>query len=166
MTGMPIPRARTAIKDAPDHHDAELVLRLYDLRRETKMREARTYIAGEFWPASASEVLALARYDHPQNAFWRQVSGYWEMAYGMAKHGIVNPDYLAENTGEGFFFYAKVQPWLAELRAEYSPRAFLNTEWIATECVAGRTLLAYYRELVGKRLGVRSQGSGVRGANG
>jgi hypothetical protein len=154
MTGMPIPRARTGIKDAPDHHDAELVLRLYDLRRESTMREARSFIGGQFWPKTATEALALTHYEHRQNAFWRQVSGYWEMAYGMAKHGIVNPDYLAESASEGLFFYAKVQPWLAELRAQY-PRAFLNTEWIATECAAGRALVAYYREMVEKRLGVR-----------
>jgi hypothetical protein len=159
MTGMPIPRARTAIKDAPDHHDAELVLRLYDLRREAKMREARSYLGGQFWPKSAADVLALAGPDHPQNVFWRQVIGYWEMAYGMAKHGIVNPDYLAESASEGLFFFAKVQPWLAELRSQHSPRAFLNTEWIATECSAGRALFAYYSELVQKR----TQESAVRG---
>ncbi len=93
MSGISIPRARgPMIKDAPDHHDADLVLRLYDLRRESKMREARAFMAGEFWPAGAEEAVALAKHDHPKNALYRQFFGYWEMAYGMARHGIVNPD--------------------------------------------------------------------------
>ena len=154
MTGMPIPRTRggAMIKDAPDHHDAELVLRLYELRREPTMRESRRWLSGEFWPASADAVLALTRFDHPQNATWRQVTSYWEMAYGMARHGIVNPDYLAESTSEGLFLFAKLVPWLAPLREQYSPRAFLNTEWLATQCDTGRALVAYYREAIQKRL--------------
>jgi hypothetical protein len=156
MTGMPIPRARGAmIKDAPDHHDAELVLRLYELRREAGMREARSFLAREFWPRNAEDVLALTKSEHPQNAFWRQVTSYWEMAYGMASHGIVNPDYLVENTSEGLFLFAKVQPWLAVLRQQYSPRSFRHTEWMATECVMGRELFAAYRELVAKTLAAR-----------
>jgi hypothetical protein len=110
MTGMPIPRARGAlIKDAPDHHDAELVLRLYELRREATMREARRFINSEFWPANAEQLLEITKQDHPQSAAWRQVASYWEMAYGMAKHGIVNPDYRGERD-EGLYLLAKVHP--------------------------------------------------------
>ena len=101
MTGLPIPRARgQLIKDAPDHHDAMLVLRLYELRRETVMRESRRYLVAEFWPESLEAALAITKGEHPGNAAYRQVTTYWEMAYGMAKHGIVNPDYLAESTGD------------------------------------------------------------------
>lgn len=156
MTGFPIPRARgPAIKDAPDHLDAELLLRLYELRREPVLRESRKFLTGEFWPTSALEVLALVKSDHPQNAAFRQVTGYWEMAYGMARHGIVNPDYLAEFAGEGLFIFAKIQPWLAELRQQTSPQALRNAEWIATQCETGRSLFAYYRERVGRAIAAR-----------
>jgi len=156
MTGMPIPRARGAmIKDAPDHHDAELVLRLYELRRETTMREARRYLVAEFWPSSREELLAITQTDHPQNAAFRQVASYWEMAYGMARHGIVNPDYLAENAGEGLYLLAKVYPWLAEYRAAAYPRGFRNAEWIATQCDEGKAIFAAFQERVAKRLAAR-----------
>lgn len=156
MTGMPIPRARGAlIKDAPDHHDAELILRLYELRREATMREARRYLASEFWPASQEELLAITKPEHPYSASFRQVSSYWEMAYGMARHGIVNPDYLAENAGEGLFLLAKVYPWLAEYRTVAYPRGFRNAEWLATESVEGRSIFAAFRERVTQRLGTR-----------
>ena len=156
MTSIPVPRTRGAmIKDSPDHHDAELVLRLYDLRREPVMRESRRFITAEFWPRSAEELLAVTKPDHPANAPYRQVAGYWEMAFSLARHGIVNPDYLAENSGEGFFVLAKAFPWLTELRAATSPRAFRNAEWLATQCEEGKALFAYFRQRVDKALAAR-----------
>jgi hypothetical protein len=156
MTGFPIPRTRgTMIKDAPDRYDAELLLRLYDLRREPVLRESRRWLSAEFWPAAGGDLLALTKADHPQNAAFRQVTGYWEMTYGMARHGIMNPDYLAEYASEGLFLFAKIQPWLAELRTQSSPHALRNTEWIATQCETGRNLMAYYRERVDRALTAR-----------
>jgi len=71
MTGiMPRPRG-PMIKDAPDHHDADLVLRLYELRREATMREARRYLATEFWPAVPADLLAVTKPDHPGHTPFR-----------------------------------------------------------------------------------------------
>jgi hypothetical protein len=76
---------------APDHRDAELVLRLYDLRREPVMRASRLAIV-KFLPRSYDDVAALIKPDHPDNAAWRQVSSYFEMAYSFARNGIVPAD--------------------------------------------------------------------------
>ena len=133
-------------KDFPDHHDAELVLRLYELRREPVMREARTAIARDFLPRTADELLAVTKPDHPHNAAFRQVGSYWEMAYGFARHGVVHADFLIENNGgEGLLLFAKVEPWLAELRAASAPTQFRSAEWIATHSTAGRELLERFR---------------------
>ena len=51
-------------KDMPDHHDADLIIKLYELRREAVMRESRSAINSQFWPASAEEVLAVLKNDH------------------------------------------------------------------------------------------------------
>ena len=153
MTGMPIPRIRdNLIKDQPDHHDAELVLRLYDLRREVLLRESRRYMVAEFWPESLAAAVAITGGEHPGNAAYRQVTTYWEMAYGMARHGIVNPDYLVESTGEGLLVFAKFHPWLAEFRTATSPRAFRHAEWIAANCEEGRTIFAVFRQRVEARI--------------
>ena len=161
MSGMPTPRIRDgSIKDSPDHHDAELALRLYELRRDTVMREYRRYMAGEFWPDSLEAAVAITRGDHPGNAAYRQVTTYWEMAYGMARHGIVNPDYLVETTGEGLLVFAKFHPWLAEFRAAVSPRAFRHSEWIATTCEEGRTVFAAYQSRVTERISGGAKGGG------
>lgn len=127
-------------KEKPDHHDAELVLELYDLRRETVMRQSRNMI-GQFFPKSWEEFSAITAPAHPMNAAWRQTSSYWEMTYSMARHGIVNADFLVENTGEGLFLYAKVLPFLERYRKEVSPLAFTNAEWIATNCASGKRIL-------------------------
>lgn len=128
-------------KEKPDYQDATLTLELYDLRREAVMRQSRDAINGKFWPKSYEDLKAIAQMDHPHNAAFRQVVSYWEMVYGMAKHGITNPDYLVENNGEGLFLYAKVLPYLEQYRKEFSPRAFQNAEWISQNCKTGRERL-------------------------
>ena len=135
-------------KDYPDHHDAELVLRLYELRREPVMRESRHAITRTFWPASLDDVLAVVKPDHPLNAAFRQVGSYWEMAYGMAKHGVIHTDFLLESGAEGLFLFARVEPFLAEYRARVSPRAFANAEWVATHSELGQQMLATFRNRV------------------
>src|SRR5688572_13380775 len=116
-------------KAAADHHDAALVLQLYELRREGVMRQSREAMA-RFLPRTWEDLAAVLRPEHPDNAAWRQVTSYFEMAWNMARHGIVHADYLAESTGEGFFLFAKVEPHLERLRRETSPLAFLNAEWM------------------------------------
>ena len=98
----------------PTHADAELVLKLYDLRREPLMRESRSALL-RWIPRSFGDLRAIVDFEHPDNAAWRQVSSYFEYAYGLARHGIVPADFLAEYTSEGLLLYAKVEPFLAQL---------------------------------------------------
>lgn len=135
-------------KERPDFHDAELVLRVYELRREPVMRESRAAIFRQFWPRSYDDIVAVAKLDHPINAAYRQVGSYWEMVYAMARHGIVAPDYWAENNGEGLNLFARVHPYLTEIRRDFSPRSFESAEWIATQCESGRRLFAMFQARV------------------
>src|SRR5689334_3201825 len=115
------------LKEAPDHHDADLVLKIYDLRREAVMRESRSAINAKYWPRSAEEAIAVTVSDHPLNTAFRQTAGYWEMVYGMARHGIVHPDFLVENNGESCL-------------------------WVAGNCLAGTTLIESFRSRVRQML--------------
>jgi hypothetical protein len=142
-------------KDTPDHHDAELVLKLYDLRRETVMRDSRDAIHTQFWPRSVDDVLAVTKRDHHLNRPFRQVGSYWEMAYGMVKHGIVNPEYFLETNGEGFFLFAKVLPYLEAYRREVSALGFRNAEWVALKCAPGRELFENIQARVKKQAEAR-----------
>jgi hypothetical protein len=140
------------LKESPDHLDADLVLKIYDLRREEVMRESRNAINRDYWPRTAEEAVEVLRQDHPLNRAFRQVSTYWEMVYGMARHGIIHGDFLVENNGEGLLLFARVEPHLTQIRAASTPRAFRNAEWIASNTEMGKTILQGFRARVAKAL--------------
>jgi hypothetical protein len=125
-------------KTTPDHHDAELLIQVYDLRREAVMRESRRAILREFWPKTWDDVQAVLKPEHPQNAPYRQTATYWEMVYSIARHGIVHAGFWLENNGEGLFLLAKVEPFLPQIRAAGQPTAFRNAEWVARDCPDGQ----------------------------
>ena len=125
-------------KQQADYQDADLVLRVYDMRREAVMRESRNAINGQFWPKSYEDVAAILKPEHPHTAAYRQVLSYWEMVYGMVRHGIVHADYFLESNTEGLFVFAKLAPYLDQLRKDYSPNALRNCEWVSRETATGK----------------------------
>jgi hypothetical protein len=131
-------------KDYPDHHDAELVLRLYELRRDPVLREARKAV-NSWLPKTFDDFMKITKPDHPDNAAFRQVAGYWDMAFGMARHGVIHPEFLMENSGEGLWFFARVEPFVEEFRKLTNPRAFRNAEWVVANTEMGRDMMPYYR---------------------
>ena len=139
-------------KGTPDYQDADLLLRVYEMRRETVMRASRDAINGKFWPASYDEVKAVAGGNHELNAAYRQLSTYWEMVYGLVRHGIVNTEFFLETNGEGIFLYAKVEPYLEQLRKDFNPFILANTEWVAKETERGRTMAGLFKGRVQKML--------------
>lgn len=107
--------------------DAEIILKLYELRRETVMRQARAWVVGEFWPKSADEYYAVAMNPaDPHNAYVRQVISYWEMAAAMVLHGSVSAELFVDCNGEGFFLLAKFAPILDDIRQK-SPTFLIKT---------------------------------------
>jgi hypothetical protein len=134
------------LKDFPDHHDAELVLKLYEMRREPVMRESRTQLISKFMPTSFEDVLAITKGDHPLNAAFRQCSSFWEMTYAMAKHGVMHADFMMESNGEGLLLFSRIEPWLAQYREHVNPTGFRNAEWVATESEMGRLIAERFRK--------------------
>lgn len=132
---------------APQHTDADLILKLYDLRRETVMRQARAWF-GSFAPKTFAELEAVLAPTHPQNAFYRQVTSYWEMVASFVNRGVLHPDMYADNCGEGLFYFAKLELLLPELRAKYSPTAMKQTERVIQEHQSVRDRYAMFRERV------------------
>ena len=136
--------------------DAELILKLYDLRREPEMRKARNWMLVEFWPKSVDEFVKVANAMGTQeNAWLRQVGGYWDMAAAMVLHGAINADLFLEGgvSGEMIFMYAKFQPMLKELRkAMNSPTLLSNVERVIMENKFGRERLKIVSARVESRL--------------
>jgi hypothetical protein len=113
--------------------DAQVILQLYDLRREPEMRKARAWWLGEFWPNNVEDFMKVSgAMGSPENNWLRQVTGYWEMAASMVVHGAVSADLFLEPSfcGEMFFLFAKVHPFLKELREKASPTMLRNVEQV------------------------------------
>ena len=99
--------------------DAEIILRLYELRTEAVMRQAHAWVTEEFWPVTAEDYFAIASNSaDPHNAWLRQVISYWEMAAAMVLHGAVSAELFVDSNGEGFFILAKFAPILDAIREE------------------------------------------------
>jgi hypothetical protein len=129
----------------PTASDAQLILQLYDLRREAEMRKARSWWLGEFWPQSADDVLKVAWAMGTQENNWlRQVGGYWSMAASFVLHGALNEELFIQPavSGEMVFVFAKIQPFLKELREKMGdPQMFANIEKVITGSKFGRERL-------------------------
>ena len=129
-----------AKKSNPTHLDADLILKLYDLRREATMRKARDFMATQFWPQTYSEFKAVAvSFGTEQNAWFRQVWTYWDMACAMVLAGTIDEDLFFKTNGEPYFFYAKFKPFIEPLRKEINNPDFMaNTEKLVTRSGQGR----------------------------
>jgi len=107
--------------------DAQVVMQLYDLRREAKMREARNYLVMDFKPESAEDWIKVATaFGTKENTYFRQVFSYWSMAASLVLHGAVNKDLFNEWAGEMYFMWAKLQPHINELRRAMGIPEFLQ----------------------------------------
>jgi hypothetical protein len=107
--------------------DAEIVLKLYSLRTESVMRQARAWVIGEFWPTTVEEFFEVVENAaDPHNAYLRQVLSYWEMAAAMVLHGAVSAELFVDCNAEGFFLLAKFAPILEGIR-EKNPGFLVKT---------------------------------------
>jgi hypothetical protein len=125
--------------------DAQIIMRLYDLRREPEMRKARHWYAG-WWPRSADDILKVLQAGGTQeNAWFRQVNGYWDMAASFVLHGVVNESLFFDSSGELWFVLAKLQPFLKEVRQRANiPQGFVRVERVATRTKDGRDRLQMF----------------------
>ena len=135
--------------------DAQAVMQLYDLRREAEMRKARSWLLGEFWPSNVDDFMKIANaFPSQENSWLRQVGGYWDMAAAMVLHGAINEDLFLEPgiSGEMFFVFAKVQPFLNDLREKMgNPNAWKNIEQVATRTKTARKQLERFVKMVEMR---------------
>ena len=133
----------------PTTTDAELILKLYDLRREAELRKARNWWLG-FWPESAEDIMKIATaLGTQENAWMRQVGGYWEMAASFVLHGVLNRELFLEGSfsGEMFVQFGKIEPFLKEVREKMqNPNIFANVEKVIQTSAGGMERLKQTQE--------------------
>lgn len=129
---------------------ADLIMKLYDLRREEKMRDARNWMAG-FFPESAEEIMN-AMIDPASSAYFRMVTSYWDMAASFVNHGAIDADMFRDTSGEHMIVFSKIEPHLEEFRALLgNPNYLKNLEALVSQLPDYKELLRARREMM-KRL--------------
>jgi hypothetical protein len=146
----PLINRRLSMAKKPGFQDAELILKLYDLRREPEMRKARNWWAADFWPESADDFMKTAMAVGTQENNWlRQVGGYWDLAASLVVHGTLNEALFLEPSfcNEMFLMYAKIQPFLKELRVKMqNPHMLANIEKVVNHSRSGRERLKFMQD--------------------
>jgi hypothetical protein len=121
------------------HEQVDLMLRLYEMRREPRLREAREWFAKNFHVKSLEDVMKVCPPGTKENAHMRQVLSYWEMVSSIANRGLVEQDLFFENAGEQWVVWDQVKPVVGEWRAMFSSPKFLaNLEQHCTRFEAWR----------------------------
>jgi len=124
--------------------EAGLILKLYELRREETMREARTWYFMEFNPQSMADVTAAFMGQH--SGHLRMVVSYWDMAAALVNRGAVSLELFNDANGEQIGVFAKIEPLLGEIRAAFGPQFAMNLEKLIDATPDGRKRSAATRE--------------------
>ena len=126
------------------HDDAELILKLYDLRREPVMREARNWIF-TFNPTSIQDVFEALLGEH--GGHYRMVISYWDMAASFVNNGAIDERMFNDANGEQLVVYAKLEPFVAEYRQRLGSEAyFAQLETLVMKRPGAKELMASTRE--------------------
>jgi hypothetical protein len=140
------------------HEEANLILRLYEMRRDEEFRKARQWFDTEFNPQSAEDVLALMRGSFAQSAYFRMVLTYWEMVAALVSHGALDAGLVHKTNVEHLRYFAKIEPYLAELRKAFGADFLPELEKLARSAPEFEKRLKGWRKLNRHWAETRGQG--------
>lgn len=132
--------------------DAGIILKLYELRTEAVMREARAWVVGQFWPRTVEDYFAVAENPtDPHNAWLRQVVSYWEMSAALVLHGTVSAELFVDCNAEGLFLLAKFAPILEAVRDKYPVFLAKTSELVSRFATAAQRYEGIQKRVDGMR---------------
>jgi hypothetical protein len=144
------------------HHDAELILKLYDLRREKTMREARQWFI-TFNPQGPQDFMDVLTGD--KSGWYRMVISYWDMACSLVNNGAIDAEMFNDANGEHIFVYAKMEPFIPMLREQFGVPQFLaHLEKTVKALPDYETRLAAIRDRMAKMIEVWKQKNAAQAA--
>ena len=124
--------------------EADLILKLYELRRESVMREARSWFF-TFNPQSLQECQDVLTSD--KSAYYRMVTTYWDMAATLVNHGAIDEQMFSEANMEHVMVFAKIEPFVGEIRSNFAmPNYLENLEKLVMRRPNAKEFLASIRE--------------------
>lgn len=137
------------------HEDANLILKLYDLRREETMRKARNWFA-TFYPQSAQDIVDAVMSEH--GAYYRMVVSYWDMAASLVNHGAIDEQMFNDANNEQVFVFAKIEPYMAELRSMFNaPQMLQHLEQLVMRLPDAKKRLETMRETSKRYAALRAE---------
>ena len=134
---------------------ADLILKLYDLRREEKMREARGWII-PFFPESAADIMQ-AMINTETSAKFRMVTTYWDMAASFVNHGAIDEEMFADAHGEHIVVFSKIAPFIEELRETMGANYLKNLETLIMKQPNAKEMLAARNEMMKRWMQARAE---------
>jgi len=144
------------------HHDADLILKLYELRREKTMREARNWFF-QFNPKGKEDFIDVLTSD--KSGLYRMVVSYWDMACSFVNNGALDAQMFNDANGEHMFVYAKLEPFLPALREEMgNPNFLAHLEKVVKECPDYETKIANIRTRMAKLIELYQQRAAAQAA--
>ena len=108
------------------NEQVDLMLKLYDLRREPKLRDARDWFAANFHVKNAEEAMKLVPFGSKENTYMRMVAGYWEMVASIVNRGLIDENLFFENTGEQWGVWDQLKPIVEQFRTTFRNPMFLK----------------------------------------
>ena len=135
---------------------ADLILKLYEMRREPVMREARNWMVG-FFPESAQDVVQ-AMINPKTSAYYRMVTTYWDMAASFVINGAIEEKMFSDAAGEHIIIFSKIEPFLQELREMTgNPNGLKNLETLVMRMPNAKETLAARREMMKRWMQAREE---------
>ena len=144
------------------YKDADLILKLYDLRREKTMRDARNWFF-TFNPQGPEDFIEVLTGD--KSGLYRMVISYWDMACSLVNNGAIDSQMFNDANGEHLFVYAKLEPFLPALREEMgNPNFLAHLEKTVKECPDYEARLATIRDRMQKLIALYQQRAAAQAA--
>lgn len=126
------------------YESADLILKLYDMRREETMRQARAWFVAEFNPESVQEISKVTMGEH--SAYYRMVTTYWDMACSFVTNGAIDEQMFNDANAEHVAVYSKIEPFIEEIRAAYTSNYMSHLEKVVMGMPNAKERLATTRE--------------------
>lgn len=143
----------------PDSNAAGLLLKLYELRTEPTLRQARSWFTFEFHPSSTREILSTWLGPGHESAPYRMVTTYWDMAASFVVHGAIPADMFNAANTEHIAMYAKLRPFLAEIRATTRyPDYLANLEHVVSALPNSEERIAIFERYIARQRTLASEG--------
>jgi hypothetical protein len=129
-------------------HDVEVILKLYELRRDEMLRRARQWYFSEFQPESAKAIVKLMLSGPEQSAYYRMITSYWDMAASFVNNGGIDEQMFLDANTEHIGVFARIEPFIADVRETFGePGYLLHLERLVMKIPNATELMANRRKL-------------------